>query len=217
MSKQKIEIPKYSLSEELISAISHGAGAVFGIVALIWCLVVSISHKDPWAIASACVYGTTLVLMYTMSTIYHGLKVNRAKRVFRVIDHCSIYLLIAGTYTPYTLVSLRGALGWTLFGIIWICAIVAIALKAIDMKRYRVFSMVAYIVMGWAIVFAIVPLIEAIGTGGTWYLVGGGVIYTLGTIFYGLGRKVKYMHSIFHFFVLAGSVLHFVSIIKFVL
>ena len=215
--QHKIELPAYSLAEELISSISHGVGALLGIAALVICIVISVQHNDPWAIVSSCVYGATLMLLYTMSTIYHALKINKAKRVFRVIDHCSIYLLIAGTYTPYTLVALRGAVGWVLFGVVWAAAIAGIVVNAIDLKKYRVFSMITYLLMGWAIVFAFVPLQEVLPKEGLWLLFGGGIIFTIGAVFYAIGKKYKYMHSVFHFFVLAGSILHFFSIVLYVI
>lgn len=217
--KEPIAIPKYSLAEELISSISHGIGALLGVSALVISVVVSVLHRDPWAVVSCSVYGAMLVILYTMSTIYHALKVNKAKRVFRVIDHCSVFLLIAGTYTPYTLVTLReaGHVGWTLFGIVWGAAIIGIVFNAIDVKKYAVVSMISYLAMGWVIVFAFKPLYHALEFNGIVLLVAGGIAYTLGAIVYGVGAKVKYMHSIWHFFVLAGSILHFFSIILYVI
>ena len=215
--KDRIPIPRYSLAEEIVNAISHGIGALFGIVALVLCLLASIPTGDFLTIFSSCVYGSTLIVLYTMSTIYHALKVNRAKCVFRVIDHCSIFLLIAGTYTPYALIALQGTWGWIIFAVIWAAAIVGIVCNAVDIKKYRVFSMIAYLLMGWIAVFTFSPLSKVIGPGGVWFLLGGGIIYTAGTIFYGFGRSVKFMHTVFHFFVLAGSILHFLSIYLYVL
>lgn len=152
-----------------------------------------------------------------MSTLYHSLKVNNAKRVFNIIDHCSIFLLIAGSYTPYVLVTLKGALGWTIFGIIWGAAILGIVFNAIDLNKYRKISLIAYLIMGWIIVFAFKPLADNLSSPGVILLVLGGVAYTIGAIFYALGKKKKYMHSIFHFFVLAGSILQFFSIFLYVI
>ncbi len=214
--KEKIEIPTYTLSEELLSAISHGIGALLSIAALVLTVVFSAINGNPYAVVASCIYGSSLIVLYTMSTIYHSLKVNTAKRVFRIIDHCSIYLLIAGTYTPYLLVSLKGPLGWSLFGVIWGFAILGIILNSIDIKKYKLFSIISYIAMGWAIIFAFNPLKEVIDKGGIYLLLAGGVLYTIGAIFYAYGKKIKYMHSTFHFFVLAGSILHFFSILLYV-
>ncbi|MHB1313967.1 MAG: PAQR family membrane homeostasis protein TrhA [Christensenellales bacterium] len=216
-AKHRVPIPHYTLTEELINAISHGIGALFGVTALVLCLQSSIQGGNIWAIFSSFVYGITLTVLYTISTIYHALKVNKAKRVFRVIDHCSIFLLIAGTYTPYALVALQGTGGWILLAAVWLAAITGVVCNAVDIKKFRVFSMISYLSMGWIAVFAFNPLAKAIGPGGFWFLVSGGIIYTAGTIFYGFGRSVKYMHAVFHFFVLAGSILHFLSIYLYVL
>ena len=215
--KDKITIPKYSLGEELTNAIVHGIGALLSIAALVLCVVFSAIHGNGYAVLSSCIYGSTLIILYTMSCLYHSLKINNAKRVFRIIDHCSIFLLIAGTYTPYTLVSLNGGLGWSMFGLIWGCAIIGIVLNAIDLNKYKVLSMILYIAMGWAVIFTFKPLVKSIEMGGIYLLLSGGIIYTIGAIFYGLGKKRKYMHSVFHFFVLAGSILHFFSILLYVI
>lgn len=216
MSNRDITIPKYSLGEELISSISHGVGALLGIAALVLCVIRGAFNGSAMQVVSCSIYGGTLVVLYTMSCLYHALKVNLAKKVFRIIDHCSIYMLIAGTYTPYTLVSLKGALGWTMFGIVWGCAIIGIVLNAIDLKKFKVISMVLYLVMGWCVIFCFPQVKAALGAG-TWWLLVGGIAYTLGAVLYGIGKKVKYMHSVFHFFVLAGSILHFFSIMFYVL
>ena len=215
--KEKIEIPKYTLGEEITNAILHGVGALLSIAALVLCVVFSAIHRDVYAVISSCIYGSTLIILYTMSCLYHSFKVNNAKRVFRIIDHCSIFLLIAGTYTPYTLVSLNGALGWTMFGIIWGSAIIGIIINAIDMNKFKKLSMILYIAMGWAVIFTFKPLLRSVDIAGIYLLLAGGIIYTLGAIFYGIGKKHKYMHTVFHFFVLAGSILHFFSILLYVI
>ena len=215
--KEKIEIPRYTLGEEITNAILHGIGALLSIAALVLCVVFSAIHHNPYAVVSSCIYGSTLIILYTMSCLYHSFKVNNAKRVFRIIDHCSIYLLIAGTYTPYTLVTLHGVTGWVTFGIIWACAILGIVLNSIDLKKYKVISFLLYLGMGWEIIFSYNKLAAAIDKGGLYLLLAGGVIYTVGAIFYGIGKKHKYMHSVFHFFVLAGSILHFFSILLYVI
>ena len=213
----RISIPKYSLGEEITNAILHGIGGLLSIAALVLCVVFSAIHGNAYAVVSSCIYGSTLIILYTMSCLYHSLKVNKAKKVFRIIDHCSIFLLIAGTYTPYTLVSLNGVVGWVMFSVIWSSAILGIVLNAIDLNKYKKISMVLYIAMGWAVIFSFKPLVEALEIGGIYLLLAGGIIYTIGAIFYGIGKKHKYMHSIFHFFVLAGSILHFFSILLYVI
>ncbi len=213
----RISIPKYSLSEELLNSISHGVGAIFGIVATVLCLVKAANSGDPWRIVSSAIFGVTVLLLYLMSCLYHALKVNKAKRVFRVIDHCTIFLLIAGTYTPFTLVTLRGTIGWWLFGIVWGMAILGITLNAVNLKKFSRVSVACYLVMGWAILAAFQPLAEALAPGGVSLLIWGGVAYTVGAILYGIGAKVKYFHSVFHFFCLAGTVLHFFAIYLYVL
>lgn len=213
----RIPIPKYTLGEELISSISHGLGAAFGIVALVLCVVRSASHHNAAAVVASVAFGAGLIIMYTMSTIYHSLKPCKGKRVLRVFDHCSIFLLIAGTYTPFTLVSLFGATGWVLFGIVWGISIFGIVVNAIDVEKFKVFSMISYLVLGWVIVLAFKQLYSAVPLECIKLLVAGGLAYTIGAIVYGIGSKVKYMHSIWHFFVLAGSMLHFFAIFLYVL
>lgn len=215
--KDKIKIPHYSLSEELVNAVSHGIGALFSVAALVLTVVLSTWKGNVWGVVSSAIYGGTLIILYTMSTLYHSFKVNNAKRVFRIIDHCSIYLLIAGTYTPYTLVSLRGPVGWTLFGVVWGAAILGIIFNSIDMNKYKIISMIAYIAMGWVIVLAAKPLYESIGFSGIFWLLLGGVLYTVGAVFYVIGKKRRFSHSIFHIFVLFGSLCHFFSILFYVL
>ena len=215
--KEKIDVPKYSLGEEIMSAVTHGVGALLSIAALVLCVVFSASHGNTIGVISSIIYGVTLIILYTMSTLYHSLAVNNAKRVFRIIDHCSIFLLIAGTYTPYTLVALEKPLGYILFSIVWGIAILGIVLNSINLKKYKVISLIGYLVLGWVIIFAYNPLKDAVDWGGVLLLIAGGIVYTLGAILYGFGKKVKYFHSIFHIFVLIGSILHFLSILLYVL
>ena len=216
--KHRINIPKYTLGEELISAISHGVGALLGITAMVLCIVKSVGPQgDGYKLASSIVFGLTVTLLYLMSCLYHSLKVNKAKRVFRVIDHCTIFLLIAGTYTPYTLVSLRDSIGWWIFGILWGVAIVGISLNAVSLKRFAKLSVACYLLMGWMIVLAYQRMTVALEPAGLSLLVWGGVAYTVGAVLYGIGARKKYFHSVFHFFCLAGTVLHFFSIYCYVL
>ena len=207
--EKKIELPKYKLSEELINSISHGIGAALSIVAFILCLIKSNSGL---AIFSTFFYCISSFLLYLMSCLYHSLKRNNAKRVFRIIDHCSIYLLIAGTYTPVVLLTLPPALGWTIFGIVWAMAILGIVLNAIDLKKFKVISMILYLVMGWCIIFSFKTLWNSMNHNGIYLLLLGGKLYTLGAILYGVGKKKKYMHSIFHIFCLLASVCFFLAI-----
>ena len=215
--KEKIKIPKYTLGEELFSAISHGIGGLLSIAALVLCVVFSAIHHNAYAVVSSAIYGSTSIILYTMSTLYHSLKVNNAKRVFRIIDHCSIFLLIAGTYTPYALVALPKALGWTIFGIEWGCAILGIVLNSIDLKKFKKFSMALYLIMGWMIIISFKTLLNSIDIAGIYMMLTGGGLYTIGAIFYGVGKKKKYMHSVFHMFVLAASILFFFSIFLYVI
>ncbi|MBQ3142717.1 MAG: hemolysin III family protein [Bacilli bacterium] len=218
MSKlqEKVKLPSYTLGEELLNAISHGVGVLFSVAALVLTVVFSSIHGNPYAVVASCIYGSSLIILYSMSTMYHSLKPNNAKRVFRILDHGSIFLLIAGTYTPYTLVTLNGWIGWTVFGIVWGCAALGITFKSIDINRFKKISTIFYILMGWVILVAFKPLYEAIDIRGLYLLVAGGVIYTVGAIFYGIGKNKKYMHSIFHLFVLAASILQFLSILLYV-
>ncbi len=200
-----------------MSAIVHGIGALLSIIALIMCVGVSAHHGNTIAVISSIIYGTTLIILYMMSTLYHSLAVNNAKRVFRIIDHCSIFLLIAGTYTPFTLVSLEKPLGYYLFAIIWGIAILGIVLNSINLKKYKIISFISYLVLGWIIIFCYNPLKEAVPFPGILLLLSGGIVYSVGAIFYGFGKKVKYFHSVFHIFVLAASILHFLSILLYVI
>lgn len=214
-------LPKYTKGEEIFNMTSHIVGGALGIVALVLCVVFAAVHGNGYGVVSGAIYGVTMIILYTMSSIYHGLNPKRkAKKVFQVLDHCSIYLLIAGSYTPFALCTLREyntALGWTIFGVIWFVAILGIILNSIDIKKFRVFSMICYLVMGWCIVFRINLLPELLGTAGFVLLLLGGLSYTLGAILYGLGKKHKYMHSVFHLFILLGSLLHFFTILLYVM
>ena len=214
-------LPKYTKGEEIFNMTSHIVGGALGIVALVLCVVFAAVHGNGYGVVSGAIYGVTMVILYTMSSIYHGLNPKRkAKKVFQVLDHCSIYLLIAGSYTPFALCTLREystALGWTIFGVIWFVAILGIILNSIDIKKFRVFSMICYLVMGWCIVFKINLLPELLGTEGFVLLLLGGLAYTIGAILYGLGKKHKYMHSVFHLFILLGSLLQFFTILLYVM
>lgn len=215
--KRRIAIPSYTLGEELISAISHGIGALMGIAALVLCIVKSVNPLDGYKLASSIVFGTTMIILYLMSCLYHALKVNKAKRVFRVFDHCTIFLLIAGTYTPFTLVVLRDSIGWWLFGVIWLIAVVGIVLNAVSLKKFAKLSVACYLIMGWMVLLSFGRLKVSMPWNGILLLLWGGLAYTLGAIVYGIGSRKRYFHSVFHFFCLAGTILHFFSIYLYVL
>ena len=214
-------LPKYTKGEEIFNMTSHIVGAVLGIVATVLCIVFAAIRGNAYGIISGAIYGVTMIILYTMSSIYHGLSPKRySKKVFQVLDHCSIFLLIAGSYTPFALCTIREhdlASGWVIFGVIWAFAILGIVLNSIDIKKFKVFSMICYLVMGWCIVFKITLLPELLGTAGFVLLLLGGIAYTIGAILYGLGKKHKYMHSIFHLFILLGSLLQFFCILLYVM
>ena len=208
-------IKQYSIGEEIANSITHGVGIVLAIAALAILTAFAGLYGNGWHIVSVSIYGTTLVLLYTASTLYHSIQNPHAKGILQILDHAAIYLLIAGTYTPFMLVSLRGPWGWWLFGVIWGLAILGLVLQLPVMKRWRVVSLGLYIGMGWVVVVAIKPLIVSVETGGIIFLVLGGLSYTFGVLFY-CWEKMKFSHAIWHLFVLAGSILHFFSILFYV-
>lgn len=204
-----------SKPEELASAITHGLGVLMSIAALV--LMVIVSGNDPWKITSGAIFGTTLILLYLSSTLYHTMSSPRTKSFFQILDHAAIYLLIAGSYTPITLVTLRGAWGWSLFGIVWAMAIAGVMIKAfMKNNREHWVSTALYLVMGWMAVFVLGPLIKALPTPGLVMLVAGGLCYTFGVIFF-VWAKLRFNHSLWHLFVLAGSTLHALMMIFYVL
>ncbi len=214
-------LPKYTKGEEIFNMTSHIVGASLGIIATILCIVIAVLHKNAYGIISSIVYGISLIVLYTMSSIYHGLSPRiLGKKVMQILDHCTIFLLIAGSYTPFALCTFReynSAIGWTIFALIWGVAIIGIVLNAIDLKKYNKFSMVCYIAMGWVIIFRADLLPKLLGIRGVILLVSGGIAYTIGAILYGVGVKHKYMHSVFHLFILLGSILQFFCILFYVL
>lgn len=206
------EIKRYSLGEEIFSSVTHGVGSMLSIAGTVVLIVLSAVYSDAWAVVSSCIFGASLIILYTVSTLYHSITNKRAKKFFRIMDHNTIFFLIAGTYTPITLAILRGALGWTLFGIVWGAAIIGIVLNSIDLERFAKPSIVCYIAMGWVIIIAFKPLIAAVNTTSLVFLIVGGVFYTVGVIFYAI-KKVKYFHSVWHIFTVAGSIFHYFSIL----
>lgn len=202
---------------EKLNSITHLIGAALSLVGLGGLLAVSIPYRDPWMIASFAVFGATLALLYTMSTLYHSFYPLRLKRVFQKLDHVSIYLLIAGTYTPVTLITLRGPWGWSLFGCIWFLAIAGVVLKSVMRKnREAWWSTALYVVMGWLVVVAIVPLLKNLSLAGFAWLAAGGLCYTFGVIFFAW-RKLPFNHAIWHLFVIAGSACHVVATVRYIL
>ncbi|AEX84999.1 channel protein, hemolysin III family [Marinitoga piezophila KA3] len=216
MSTKNTEYKEYTLGEEIANAITHGVGIIFSLVALIILIIFSAKTNNFLKTLSVAIYGSTLLLLYTASTVYHSIQKPRIKKFLKIIDHSSIYLLIAGTYTPFTLVTLNGKIGWTLFITIWSLAIVGIILKIFFVKKFRILSTIFYLMMGWLVVVAIKPLVANLPYGGLMWLVIGGLAYTIGAVFY-IWKKLPYGHMIWHLFVLAGSVAHFIAVFFYVL
>jgi len=213
------QLPRYSRGEEVMNMVSHIVGGGLGVVVLISCLWKALPGGSLTAIAAAAVYGISMIALYAMSSIYHGLRPGTGKKVLQVLDHCTIYFLIAGTYTPIVLVGLAPvypAIGWGLFAAQWLLAALATTLTAIDLRRYRAFSMVCYIGMGWSVIFFLPQTMEVMTAPGFWLLFSGGVAYTIGAVLFGLGNKIKWMHSVFHLFVVLGSLLQFLSILLYI-
>jgi len=207
---------EYTLAEELVHAISHGAGVILSIAGLSWMLYVSIAASDPWRIVASSIYGTSLITLFLASTLYHAWPVSRHKRFFKLLDHCAIYFLIAGSYTPFLLVAMRSNTGWWLFGAIWALASAGVLTKLWFRHRYPALSLASYLVMGWLIVVAAPQVAEAIGPGGMWWVVAGGLAYTVGAVFYAI-KTLPFNHAIWHFFVLAGGACHFLAVVWYVL
>jgi len=213
-------LPTYSKGEEIFNMVSHIVGGVIGIAVLVLCVVFAAIHGNGYGVVSSSIYGATIIILYTMSSIYHGLNPElKAKKVFQIIDHCSIFLLIAGSYTPFCLCTLREhstALGWSIFGIVWFLAILGIVLNSIDLKKFKIFSMICYLIMGWCIVFKVNVIYTSLGTAGFTLLLVGGIVYTIGAVLYGVGKKKKWMHSVFHLFCVAATILQALCIMMYV-
>lgn len=210
------KVSQFSLGEEIANAVTHGIGMILSIVGLVLLIVFSALSGSAWHVVSFTIFGVTMVFLYTSSTLLHSLPKGRAKNVFEILDHSSIYFFIAGTYTPFLLVAVRGTLGWTLFGIVWGIAIGGTIFKVFFVKRFVLVSTILYIVMGWLIVFTWPILTEQIARGGMLLLIIGGLFYTLGAIFY-VWRFFKYHHMVWHLFVLTGTILHYFTVLIYVL
>ena len=223
MKRTKIKdriLPKYSKGEEIFNMVSHIVGGAIGIAVLVLCVVFAAFNKNSYGVVASSIYGLTIIILYTMSSIYHGLSPDlNAKKIFQIFDHCSIFLLIAGSYTPFCLCTLREynpVLGWTIFGIIWGLAIIGITFNSIDLKKFKIFSMICYLIMGWCIVLKINVVLEAIAIPGFILLLTGGIAYTIGAVLYGVGKKKKWMHSVFHILCLVGTVLQALCVMMYV-
>jgi len=224
MKRTKLDdriLPNYSKGEEIANMVTHIVGGTLGIVSLVLCVIFSSIKGNVYGIIGSSIFGIMMIFLYTMSSIYHGLNRNlKAKKVFQIIDHCTIFLLISGTYTPILLCSVReynSILGWSLFAFIWVCAIIGIILNAIDLKRYKIFSLICYLGMGWSIIVLGKNFINIVGIKAAIFLLIGGLLYTIGFIFYAFGKKVRYFHMIFHIFCVLGSLMHFLCILFYII
>ena len=214
-------LPNYSKREELINMITHIVGGTIGFVALLLCVIFAARSNNGYALAGAIVFGLSMIILFTMSSLYHGLSSKlTAKKVFQIFDHCAIFILIAGTYTPILLTKIREhnpTLAWSMFVLIWGMAIIGIVLNSIDLKKYKKFSMICYLTMGWCVLFTAPNLVDMLGVPAVILLACGGIVYTIGAILYVMGRKRKYFHSVWHMFVNVGATLHFLCILLFVI
>jgi len=213
-------LPDYTRGEEIFNSVSHIVGGGFGVIALVSCVIVAALKGNVWGVVGSAIYGASLIALYTMSSVYHALPKNTGKKVMQVMDHCTIYFLIGGTYTPIVLGPIRElspGWGWTIFGIVWGCAALGSVFTAIDLKKYAKLSMICYLGMGWCIVIAAKITIKALSLPAFLWILAGGIAYTIGAVLYGLGRKRRYMHSVFHIFVLLGSIVQYLGIILYIL
>ncbi len=209
-------VKRYSLGEEIFNSVTHGIGGGLSIAGTVVLIVCAAIYSNAWGVVSSAIFGASLIILYTMSTLYHAITNPKAKSFFRIMDHNTIFFLIAGTYTPITLVPLRGALGWVLFGIIWAAAIVGIVFTSINLEKFRKPSVVCYILMGWAIIFAVKPMLDNVNALSLWFILIGGLFYTVGIIFY-VHKEKKYFHSVWHLFTIAGSVFHYFAVLMFII
>ena len=212
-------LPLYTRGEEIANMITHIIGAAAGVLVLVFSIIIA-ARNNSWAVVSASIYGASMICLYTVSSIYHGLKPGMGKKVMQVIDHCTIYFLIAGTYTPILLSAIRPQhpyICWIVFGAQWALAAFGVVFAAIDHKKYAKLSMACYIGMGWLIILALKPTIECIGWNAFWLLLGGGISYTIGAVLYGIGKKKRYFHTVFHVFVDIGTLLQALCIMKYVI
>ena len=206
----------YSVAEEVAHSATHGAGLLLSIAGLVILIVLASTNGNAWHVVSVTIFGTTLVILYGASTFYHAWPKHRLKQLFRTFDHSAIYLLIAGTYTPFTLVNLRGGWGWALFGVVWGLAVFGIVLESVAARRMKVLSVTLYVGLGWLVAIAVKPLLESVPAGGLILLLSGGMAYTGGVVFYAW-RKIPFNHTFWHVFVVAGSVCHYMAVVLYVI
>ena len=209
-------VSSYTVTEEIVHALTHGVGVLLSIAGLSWMLYISIAAADPWRIAASAIYGVTLISLFLASTVYHSMYASRHRDIFKLLDHCAIYLLIAGTYTPFLLVAMRTDTGWWLFGTIWALATAGIIKKLWFRHRFPKVALASYLAMGWLIVVAAPQVAEAIGANGMVWLIAGGISYSVGAIFYAM-KRIPFNHAVWHVFVLGGGICHFLGIIWYVL
>ncbi len=209
------QLPNYYLGEEVMNMVTHIVGGALGIVVLVLCIIRAAQNHNVYGVVGSAIYGSCMIVLYTMSSVYHGLKPGIGKKVMQILDHCTIYFLIAGTYTVLALSAIRPVspvIGWCLFGFQWAMTALAVTLTAIDLKKYNAFSMICYVGMGWCVIVFLPTAIEALTSAGFWWLLSGGIAYTVGAVLYGIGSKKHWMHSVFHIFVILGSLLQFIAI-----
>lgn len=214
------QLPNYSTGEEIMNTVTHIVGGAMGVAALTMCVMLAAQNRNIYGVIGSSIYGFCMIALYSVSSVYHGLRPGMGKKVMQVIDHCTIYFLICGTYTVIALSAIRPIypkLGWLLLGFEWIMAIIATVLTAIDLKQYRVFSMICYIGMGWAIIPFAKVVMQVLTKPGFYLLLAGGIVYTIGAVLYGIGSKKKWMHSVFHIFVDIGSLLQFLCVAMYAL
>ena len=209
-------LPRYTLGEEIANSVTHGAGAVLAIAGLAVMAAFAALNGDAWHIVACSIFGAALIICYTTSTLYHSIQIERVKRVLRALDHSAIFLLIAGTYTPFLLVNLRGRWGWGLFGVVWGLALAGIVFQIFFVDRFRLAQTLIYLAMGWLVVIAVKPLLANVPSAGLLWLLAGGLFYSLGSVFY-LWKTLRYHHAVWHLFVLAGSSCHYFAILFYVL
>ena len=208
-------LPQYSHGEEIMNMVTHIAGGGLGLLGTVFCIVTAVISGSTLRTVCTAVYGCTILLVYTMSSVYHGLPRGKGKAILQVLDHCSIYFLIAGTYTPIVLCAIAPkypGIGWGLFALQWTLTALSVTLTAIDLHRYRIFSKICYIAMGWSIIFFLPQALDALGNIGFGFLLAGGIAYSIGAVLFGLGKRYKWMHSIFHIFVILGTMLQMVTV-----
>ncbi len=210
------KVKLYTVGEEIFNSVTHGVGALISIAACTLMIIKAALSSSALSVVCASIFGASLIILYTMSTLYHAIANPTGKAVMRIFDHATIFILIAGTYTPFTLITMGGALGWTLFGILWGVTVLGIVMNAVSLEKSSKVSMILYLLMGWCVVFAVKPVISYIGLWGSVLLLAGGTFYTGGIIFYSK-KRIRYMHSIWHIFVLLGSVCHILCIMFFVI